>query len=306
MARWIMMRRDSLTPEAALLDSDGPIAPEVKASRDYVDIYLQKPGDRGGATRSAFRTVAKSMADRYLRRHPVFERRQWRSFSTLLSVEPPALSSQALARLADDVAKTQARLGITSARRDALQTEITRYATGANSQDVGPEVQLAMLRISMNRYVNQVPQQSLFGAESDPEPRHALTADFGVTRGARLFLHHSYSRPLHYGLSAIADASSENAELFLHLAGALVDRMEARIINGSTPLLLRSNKTRFERSRQADHRQMELSVRGRHTVDAGGDGQGLSRRVAGAQRLARCGRKCDRRASERIHGRGQK
>lgn len=235
MARWIMMRRDSLTPEAALLASDGPIAPEVKASRDYVDIYLQKPGDR--ATRSAFRTVAKSMADRYLRRHPVFERRQWRSFSTLLSVEPPALSSKALARLADDVAKTQARLGITVARRDALEAEVARYATGANSQDVGPDVQLAMLRILMNRYVNQVPQQSLFGAESDPEPRHALTADSGVSRGARLFLRHNYNRPLHYGLSAIADASSENAELFLHLAGSLVDRMEARIINGSTPSL---------------------------------------------------------------------
>jgi hypothetical protein len=79
MARWIMMRLDGLTPEAALVEGDGPLAPEIKAGRDYVDIFLQRE-DRN-KSRTIFRAVAKSMADRYLRRHPVFERRQWRTFS---------------------------------------------------------------------------------------------------------------------------------------------------------------------------------------------------------------------------------
>jgi len=235
-ARWIMMRLDGLTPEAALLESEGPIAPEIKAGRDYVDIFLQKPEDRN-KSRTVFRSVAKSMADRYLRRHPVFERRQWRAFSTLLSVEPPALPAQTVRRLADEVTKTQQRLDILPARREFFEKEVERYVAGAKNQDIGREVQLTMLRILMYRYVNQVPQQSLFGPEDDPEPRHAITADAGVAHGARLFLRHSYNRALHYGLPAISDASSENAELFLHLAAALVDRMEARIINGQPPAL---------------------------------------------------------------------
>ena len=94
-----------------------------------------------------------------------------------------------------------------------------------------------MLRILMHRYVNQVPQQSLFGPENDPEPRRAMTADADVAHGARLHLRHQFNRALHYGLVTISDASAENAELFLHFAGALVDRMEARIINGDSPML---------------------------------------------------------------------
>ncbi|MFX8020243.1 hypothetical protein ABTK57_20825, partial [Acinetobacter baumannii] len=40
-----------------------------------------------------------------------------------------------------------------------------------------------------------------------------------------------------FGLATISDASSDNAELFLHLSAALVDRMEARVINGDQPQL---------------------------------------------------------------------
>jgi hypothetical protein len=50
---------------------------------------------------------------------------------------------------------------------------------------------------------------------------------------------------LHYGINAISDASSENAELFLHLAGALVDRMEVRVINGDPPLLSPENQDKI-------------------------------------------------------------
>ena len=102
IGRWIMMRFDSLTPAAALGNSDDSLAPELKPGRDFVDVYLQRPSDRGKA-RTAFRGIAKSMADRYLRRHPTFERRQYRNFSALLSTEPDRLSDQAYERQLADI-----------------------------------------------------------------------------------------------------------------------------------------------------------------------------------------------------------
>ena len=114
MARWIMMRLDGLTPEAALADGDETLAPEIKSGRDYIDIFLQRAEDRT-KSRTAFRSVARSMADRYLRRHPVFQRRQWRGFAALLSTEPPSLSAQTVQRLSEEVEKTQLRLKISTA-----------------------------------------------------------------------------------------------------------------------------------------------------------------------------------------------
>lgn len=251
IARWIMMRQDSLKPEIALGSADTSLAPEVTPGRDYIDVFLTKAEDRQ-RSRTVFRSMAKSMADRYLRRHPVFERRSWRTFSTLLSTETPRLPVQTVARIEHEVSKVQAGLRIADSRRAVLQREIDRYVTGARSQDTGAEVQAIMLRILMHRYVNQVPQQSLFEGDIDPEPRRTMTADSDVANGARVYLRHRYSRALHYGMNALSDASSENAELFLHLAASLVDRMEARIINGDPPLLSPEHQDKIlgDRARQ--------------------------------------------------------
>ena len=95
-----------------------------------------------------------------------------------------------------------------------------------------------MLKILIHRYANRVPQKSLFESDGgDVAPRQEVAANAGVAEGARVHLRHSENRALHYGLSDIGDGSSENAELFLHLSAALVDRMEARLINGKPPLL---------------------------------------------------------------------
>jgi hypothetical protein len=235
VARWIMMRLDGLSPAAVLTEGSDDLAPELKTGRDYIDVFLQQTEERG-RTRSAFRGVAQSMADRYLRRHRLFEQRQYRGFATLLSTEPDRLPVRSLEKCRREVDQLQVRLNVSHQRRASIEREIDQYTAGAQSTDVGPDVQCAMVRILLSRYAKRVPQQSLFGRD-DPEPRHGLTADSGVAEGARLYLKQEYGRALHYGLPAISDASSENAELFLHLAAALVDRMEARIINGDPPLL---------------------------------------------------------------------
>jgi len=234
-ARWIMMRLDNLTPAAALGESED-LGPELKPGRDYIDIYLQRPEDRGKA-RAAFRTVAKSMADRYLRRHAVFQRRRYQGFEALLSQEPDKLAEQTVQRIAGKLDRVQEKLRVPRDRRKILERDVEAYASSSQSQDVGPEVRLAMLGILMHRYAKRVPQQSLFEADASPEPRQPLGVDAGVAEAARLHLHHHEKRAIHYGLTTVSDASSENAELFLHLAAALVDRMEARIINGDAPQL---------------------------------------------------------------------
>ena len=78
-----MTRFDLLSPGAALVDADETLTPELKQGRAYIDVHLQRPADRGKA-RTAFRSMARSMSDRYLRRHPTFARRQYQSFSALL------------------------------------------------------------------------------------------------------------------------------------------------------------------------------------------------------------------------------
>src|SRR3546814_14946813 len=90
----------------------------------------------------------------------------------------------------------------------------------------------------MHRYSNRVAgmELSLF-EDFDPEPRTPLKADAGVAEGARLHLNEEFGRPLHYGLDNLCDASNENAELFLQLAGALVARMETKAIRGQSPVL---------------------------------------------------------------------
>ncbi|HEY0469536.1 MAG TPA: hypothetical protein VGC79_35345 [Polyangiaceae bacterium] len=236
IGRWIMMRLDTLTPATSLGKSGNALEPELKLNRDYSEVFLNRPKDRLKA-RNSFRSMARSMADRYLRRHPTFERRQYRHFAPLLSTQPDTLAKQTQEKLAGEIEKTAARLHISKSRVSDLRAEVARYATSALNQDVGADVQAAMLNILLHRYSKRVPQKSLFEGEGDPAPRQSVTADAGVAEGARVHLRHAEGRALHYGLQSVSDASTENAELFLHLSAALVNRMETRLINGDQPEL---------------------------------------------------------------------
>lgn len=242
VARWLMMRLDALAPDATL--RAGPNEPDIQLRRDVANIFLQPADDKRGA-RASFRGVARSMADRYLRRHPAFENRPYRNFSTLLSIEPPRLSAALLARLSADIDRLQLDLAISPKRRQEFESDINRYVANTPNQDTGEDVRLAMLRILMRRYVNRVPQTSLFEGLNDPEPSRELSVDAGLAHGARMHLRHEFGRALHFGLETVSDASGENAELFLHLAAALVDRMETRIINGDPPLLAAEQQDRI-------------------------------------------------------------
>ena len=70
------MRLDGQTPQATLLDSfeeedDSSAGPKV--AREVTTIWLQRKDDRR-VQRSQFRSIARDMADRYLRLMEIFSR----------------------------------------------------------------------------------------------------------------------------------------------------------------------------------------------------------------------------------------
>lgn len=235
-ARWMMMRMDALSPNAIFRSADEDALPGLKPERDYVDIFMQSDGRTDD--RRQFRKMATDMADRYLRLVEPLRDRQYERFRDLLKEELPALTPGQFAELKALIDREQKQLEIPASRRRKIEDTVARYVKGAKSADFSPEVILVMVRVLMHRYAIRTTGQtrSLF-PEQDPEPKQALTAKSSVADAARIMLHQLYGRPLHFGLEDLCDASNENAEIFLQLAGALVARMETKAIRNEDPAL---------------------------------------------------------------------
>lgn len=235
IARWILTRLDAFSPRDALLGSaaSGHASPSV--GRDITEIAMQKGTERA-RDRAAFRKMARDMANRYLLQIPEFRRRK-ESFTSLLGKEPDELSEASRRELGREVDRVQRELRISASRREALETEITKYAANAVDDDVGTDVQLGMLLVLMHRYAKRVPQGSLFAEADDADPAKPLKANAGVAAAARIHLLHRFGRAYYYGVDDVCDASSENAERFLRLAGHLVSLAETRLVRKRNPVL---------------------------------------------------------------------
>ncbi|WP_375455977.1 hypothetical protein [uncultured Methylobacterium sp.] len=236
--RWMMMRLDALTP-GTVFRSDEDALPGLKRGRDYVDVFMQSP--ERGDDRLLFRRMATDMADRYLRLVQPLRDRGVTNFRRLLATEPPRLTRSKLAEVRRLVDQDQRNLGVATVRREKIEELVETYAKGAKgtrAADIVEEVKLGMTRVLLHRYTKRIARQlpGLFENE-DPEPLKPLKADADVAEAARSLLHRKFQRPFHYGLDDLCDASNENAEVFLHLAGALVSRMETRVIRGLDPVL---------------------------------------------------------------------
>jgi hypothetical protein len=235
-ARWMMMRMDSLSPNAIFRSAEEDALPGLKRDRDYIDIFMQSDGRTDD--RRQFRKMATDMADRYLRLVEPLRDRQYERFRDLLKEEAPTLTPGQLSELKGMVDREQKRLEIPMSRRRKIEEIVARYIKGAKLADFAPEVVLVMVRVLMHRYAIRTTGQtrSLF-PDQDPEPKQALTAKSSVADAARIVLHQLYGRPFHFGLEDLCDASNENAEIFLQLAGALVARMETKAIRNEDPAL---------------------------------------------------------------------
>jgi len=238
VSRWVLMRLDSQTPQAALLDSfedeeDEEAEPGPKVAREVTTIWLQRKDDRR-VQRTQFRSMARQMADRYLRLMETFSRGGITSLSSLLDGPAEPLPSGREKELAKRVLRVQEDLRIPATIRKDLEKEVANYFEGASSEDNAADVKLAMLRILMHRFAKRTPQVGLFEAE-EAEPSRPVIANSGIADGARIHLMHEFGRPYYFGMDALCDGASENAELFLQLAGRLVSLCETRIIRSSRP-----------------------------------------------------------------------
>ncbi len=238
-SRWVLMRLDSQTPQAALLDSfehdeesEGS-EPSPKVAREVTTIWLQRKDDRR-VQRTQFRSMARQMADRYLRLMEIFSRGGITSLSSLLDGPAESLASGREKELAKRVLRVQDDLRIPATIRKDLEREVAAYFEGASTEDNAPDVRLAMLRILMHRFAKRTPQVGLFEAD-DVEPARPVIANAGIADGARIQLMHEFGRPYYFGMDALCDGASENAEIFLQLAGRLVSLCETRIIRSNRP-----------------------------------------------------------------------
>lgn len=236
--RWCMMRLDALSPGAVLGAPQSQESHNLKLGRDFIDVCMQDWSGSRGTERKQFRSIALDMANRYLPHVQALKNRNATNFSALLPTEPPSIRASYLKDLAAKVDREQKGLEVTDRRREELADMAREHLANASSYDRGQEVELAMTRILMHRYANRVRNMkpSLFD-DFDPEPATPLKVDSQVAEGARLHLHHLYSRPMHYGFEDLCDASNENAEVFLQFSGALVARMETLAIRNQSPAL---------------------------------------------------------------------
>lgn len=250
VGRWLTMRMDALSPAAVFKSNQEDAFPGLKRDRDYTNIFMQS-ADRG-SERKIFRRMAADMADRYLKQVPSLRERSYTDFRALLLTEPPRLSAGKLSELRELVAKDRKTLGVQTDKLQQLQLLAEKYAKGTKSADNGEDIQLGMTRVLMHRYAKRISPGLFEQIEIDPPE---LKVDISIADASRVHLHRLYGRPFHYGLDNLCDASGENAELFLHLAGALVERMETRVIRGQDPAL------------QADVQQTELHDKASEIVE---------------------------------------
>jgi len=188
IGRWLLMRLDSQTPTEVLdsFGADTNSESRIKKSREITYIWLQSGVDRK-KQRESFRKMAKSMADKYLHLMPIFTRQGISRFSDILSTNVKEIAASKMEELKKQVDRIQKQKGISNQRRKEMEEEIERYFETSDTPDKTRDVRLAMLHIMFYRYVNRVPQESLFQLSEDeagPEPSKPLKATAGMVDGA--------------------------------------------------------------------------------------------------------------------------
>ena len=236
VARWILSRLDVLNPEEALTvmtmkSEDEVNLPGVAPSRDTTDIALQSADRTTG--RRLFRRMAKDMSSRYLKQIPLFSSRDLISLEALMPSDPEILPKGKIDELNHEVEKAQRRLRLSDEEVKSLRKKATDYFTKRPKE---PDVELAMLKIMMDRHSRRV-NRELFDQMEFREPARPVQADSALYRAALLQLGHQHQRPLFYGIDELCDASTENAELFLRLAQQIVEASADQIQRKKSPAI---------------------------------------------------------------------
>lgn len=241
IARWIVTRVDALAPDefrAALNEGERQTAGTTHG-RDHIYKLMQR--DR--RDRRAFRSVARDIARRYIEHMPAL-RRNVSNLESCLEARQPSLSPSDTEKLAQKVT--------TLAANSRLPEQTRRQLEEAVPAQLGQDQRLAVLRILLHREMKRTPQTDLFAALEDTggestfvdaenfvegeenEAEKKKKAKSALIAGANIQLLHDFERPYYFSFDTVADASSDNIEQFISLAGALVDVIETRLLRNQS------------------------------------------------------------------------
>ena len=166
--------------------------PGFDKSRETTVISMQN-GRTRGRDRVRFRTMATSMAARYLTQMPVFNRRRLHRFSDLLATEPASIAAGKRSQLEQTMDRVRRRCGVTQERDREFVGMVRKYLR--DKLDKGEDLQLAMLSVLYERYAKRTRGGSLFPGVTDPDPARPLGVDAAVAEGAKIHLLHKFGRP---------------------------------------------------------------------------------------------------------------
>lgn len=247
IARWMVTRVDAIGTEQLrkALSDHANMQPGTTRERDWTLKLMQHVnGDR-----RAFRATIKDISRRYIEQMPVLRRRAVQLESCLAASQPELTATQ-LNDLEKKVEAVRRESHFSKERLGQIRSWIPNH--------VQADEQALLERILIHREMRRIPQGQLFTSddqEVEPALDHRNVGPSLIT-GAKIQLLHEYNRPYYYSFDKLADASGENIEQFLSLAGVLVDNIETRILRGNDPKL------------DAKVQHSILVKRARETIDA--------------------------------------
>lgn len=246
MPRWVMTRIDAIGPSElrkaiSEVDED-ETTPGTNYERDRTIKLLQ--GEK--RERKHFRSIARDVCKRYFSVMPAFQMRGIDSLDVCLSPRLPPLAKT-------DLQKLEER-NITLIEDARFSTETVESLKSLIPASLPEEEAKAVLHILLQREKRKTPQVDLFAdvykgpTEEDDElgyeneddgevvepgdvsPDQRKQVKSAVITGAAIQLAHQFDRPFYHSFDRLADASSDNIEQFISLAGAWVDELETRLL----------------------------------------------------------------------------
>ncbi|WP_051959287.1 ORC-CDC6 family AAA ATPase [Janthinobacterium sp. RA13] len=230
VARWLMTRVDAISTEklrAALSAAQEEEKPGTTKGRDEIIALLQRTGGR-----TAFKKIANDISRRYIAQMSSFRRKPGTTLETFLDARPTPLTDNQLAELTQSVEKLISDNKFSPQQMGIIESSIPKTVTA--------DQRLMLTRILISRERKRVPQTQLFfDDQNDNEEAEddLLNVKPSLVTGADIQLMHDYGRPFYYGLDRLSDASDDNIEQFINLAGALINQIETKVIRGRTAQL---------------------------------------------------------------------
>jgi hypothetical protein len=232
IARWVLTRVDSISPSefrrSQLTDEVEVPLPGTTHGRDRLIRTLQGRDHN----RQNFRVVASDIGKRYLAQLTAFANKGVMNLSDALLDAQPHMSATDAKKLMEQVNALSKEVAVSQAALDALAQILP--------QNAPEDLRLGVTRILLNRERLRTPQRSLFSGlasneldEDDPPKKIGAQ----IVTGAEIQLLHEFDRPFYYGFNRLADASNQNIEQFISLAGVLVDELETLIVRNKPPRL---------------------------------------------------------------------